>query len=332
MNKARIEVRPHVASTDSDIRSSNPDPYEVAARRLQGLLEDADWDNDDLVRAEIGSYPAEMRLTLFSNLGSFATVGAFIISWLCGEDPLGGSSLTEETLEAAFLGVAYAAPLVLCSVVSRTKFMRTCFPVLAHLHHSQNQLLEPFVSELTPTQLTILTSFLVIPGTLLLLPAMKGSLGALYDFVQGGLGSSGMAFHMPVYLVNEFACFLPACFSALFVGRAIANQLAVRESEYFAIRDALQNSDRYFRLTLSMDRNASERVSQTTSQAFKSLAIVWLLMKKKTTQLGFMLTALNITYYGLIWQETGDLATPAVTAMILTLVEFWFVQRATSRS
>jgi hypothetical protein len=53
--------------------------------------------------------------------------------------------LSESSLEAALLGVAYGAPLVLCSVLGRTPAARSLFPVLADLHASQEEVLAPLV-------------------------------------------------------------------------------------------------------------------------------------------------------------------------------------------
>ncbi len=38
---------------------------------------------------ELESYPTEAKLTFCTNMGSVILMLAFVICWLCGEDPLG---------------------------------------------------------------------------------------------------------------------------------------------------------------------------------------------------------------------------------------------------
>jgi hypothetical protein len=46
-------------------------------------------------------------------------------------------------------------------------------------------------------------------------------------------------------------------------------QLQPKAGEWTGIRDALQSSDRYFRLTMAMDSNSNEQESKQTAEAFK---------------------------------------------------------------
>lgn len=46
-------------------------------------------DSSEAVRAEIGTYTPAMKLTLLTNIGSFTTLMAFMLSYISGEDPLG---------------------------------------------------------------------------------------------------------------------------------------------------------------------------------------------------------------------------------------------------
>lgn len=47
-------------------------------------------DTEEELKHEVGGYSPEMKLTLFTNLGSVLTLIAFASSWLFGEDPFGG--------------------------------------------------------------------------------------------------------------------------------------------------------------------------------------------------------------------------------------------------
>ncbi len=56
----------------------------------------------------------ELKLTLATNVGSLMALTAFVLCWVMGEDPLGGITLQSHSMDAAGLGAAYAAPLLLC--------------------------------------------------------------------------------------------------------------------------------------------------------------------------------------------------------------------------
>lgn len=58
----------------------------------------------------------------------------------------GGITLSHSSLHAAVMGAAYAAPLVVCSAMSRTRPAKTSFPVLDELHTSQREMLAPIIS------------------------------------------------------------------------------------------------------------------------------------------------------------------------------------------
>lgn len=55
-------------------------------------------------------------------------------------------------------------------------------------------------------------------------------------------------------------------------GFFIMLQLQPKAGEWNGIRDALQSSDRYFRLTMAMDSNSNEQESKQTAEAFKWVA------------------------------------------------------------
>jgi hypothetical protein len=58
------------------------------------------------------------------------------------------------------------------------------------------------------------------------------------------------------------------------------------------------------------------------------VALLWLLARQRVAQLGYILTMLNVTYYGMIWQRTDDLATPAAAAFMAGATELYFAHRA----
>jgi len=68
--------------------------------------------------------------------------------------------------------------------------------------------------------------------------------------------------------------------------------------------------------------------SQAVSEAFKRVSLLWLITRRRVCQLAYMLTALNVVYYYLIWHETQDLATPAVAALVAIMAELVLTQGA----
>jgi hypothetical protein len=114
-------------------------------------------------------------------------------------------------------------------------------------------------------------------------------------------------------------------------GLAVASSLSVKRSQISAIRDALKSADRYFRLTLAMDAGmstssaSSAEGSKSVADAFKAVAVVWVMTRRQVAQLGYILTSLNVAYFGLLWMYTNDMTTPMVAAMLHAGTEFWFV-------
>lgn len=99
----------------------------------------------------------------------------------------------------------------------------------------------------------------------------------------------------------------------------------VKGRQITAIRDAFKSAERYFKLTLAMDTSGNGEVySKSAAEAFKTVAVVWLLTKRKVAQLAYILTSLNMSYLGIIWHATGDLMTPAVAALLHNAVECGF--------
>jgi hypothetical protein len=112
----------------------------------------------------------------------------------------------------------------------------------------------------------------------------------------------------------------------------VASSLSVSRRQVSAIRDALRSADRYFRLTLAQDAgmdaspgSSSEEGSRSVAEAFRHVVVAWLVSKRRVAQLACILTSLNVAYYGLIWQYTNDLTTPAVAAFMHAAAEAWFV-------
>lgn len=308
------------------------DPYHVATVRLQELLQEARNRSDDLISAEVSHYPAEAKLTLCTNLGSLLFIAAFVICWLSGEDPLGGITLTESSLEAAVAGVWFSIPLLVFSWFCHSPTARKLFPVVEDLHSSQRDMLAPFITGLSTVQIGIILASITCPVLLVLLPAAKGSINSLMAVAYHTLLEPlAHLFHMSPDMSREMSFMGPVILSAYFAAWVIANFLSVRECEFSAIKEALRSSERYFRLTMSMDNRSSANESKRTSQAFRNVAVLWMCSRRQVAKLGYVLTALNVTYFGALWQYTGDLATPATAALLQWALELYYVDREVNK-
>ncbi|KAG2438681.1 hypothetical protein HXX76_005228 [Chlamydomonas incerta] len=240
-------------------------PYQAATQRLDELLEQASWcSEDEALQHEVSSLIPELKLTLATNVGSLMALSAFVLCWVTGEDPLGGITLHSHSLDAAALGAGFAAPLLLCSVLSRLAPVRAAFPVLADLQDTTAGVVRPLLNDLDNTQLLLLALVLVPPALMLLLPTVHGCLAvagaiAAVDLTQplpglegGGrrlpvewLGAQGWL-HVPLAARRVLGALVPALCSAFYAGHVATRRLDVNVHQAWALREAWAGADRYF--------------------------------------------------------------------------------------
>jgi hypothetical protein len=86
-------------------------------------------------------------------------------------------------------------------------------------------------------------------------------------------------------------------------------------------------------------RHATQHAGHTRAAAAcpalpcrRFVALLWLLSRKRVAQLGYILTCLTVTYMGMIWQQSEDLATPAVALFMMAATELFFAHRAAVRA
>lgn len=55
---------------------------------------------------------------------------------------------------------------------------------------------------------------------------------------------------------------------------------------------------------------------------------MWLLSKRRVARLCYVLACLDVAYLGVVWQATGNLATPMAAALLHAAAEAWLGEAA----
>lgn len=191
------------------------DPYSRAALRLEEVLAAAQDNNAGLMTLEdddpptlpgapppirgLRLLPPDERLAAASQLGTMIGAASLLISWVCGADPLGGASLSSQSLTALGMGTLGAAPLLALALLGRTPTAKRLFPTLAALQSDTQATLRPLVRGLTPNQVLVLTVWLSLPSCLLLCPTARGLVAAMRSTLHMCLfpSSSPIALALP---------------------------------------------------------------------------------------------------------------------------------------
>lgn len=238
-------------------------------------------------------------------------------------------SMTSASALHAALGMGFAVPLMATSLIGRHQRMRRNFPVLEALHDCQEKAMQPMVLGLDLPQLLIICITCTLPLVTFMLPAMHGCVLLLGVLLQREvLAPAGLYISGPISA--ELAVLLPAMTSSYLSAFLVARQLAVKRGQYQVLHSAITHSDRYFRLTESMSLQTGDTAQQSrrVSKAFKTVSMVWVVMRKKVSQLAFVLTGFNICYIALVWHVTDDLSTPLACAALSLGCEMLLCRRS----
>lgn len=86
----------------------------------------------------------------------------------------------------------------------------------------------------------------------------------------------------------------------------------------------MENADRYYKV---MTNSTASRDSDSAAQAFKAVASQWLQQRQQACLVLAVLTAGEVSFLGLLWRVTDDMAAPLAAAMMLTAVEYAFIKK-----
>lgn len=94
---------------------------------------------------------------------------------------------------------------------------------------------------------------------------------------------------------------------------------------YFGLTVATMNVGSVSAIAVT-DRMALLSHSTHVARLAAQMSITWLLVRRRTARLAYVLTALNVAYLGVIWHDTRDLATPVTAALLLAMAELLLLQ------
>lgn len=93
------------------------------------------------------------------------------------------------------------------------------------------------------------------------------------------------------------------------------------------VATAMSNADRYYRVMANDGPSSSPQDPQSAASAFKAVAAQWLQQRQHASTLLALMTAGEVTFLGLLWRLTGDMASSLSAAVLLTAVEYVFIKK-----
>lgn len=293
------------------------DHYKQAGQRLRSLLAGVGDGEDELLNSMLEEEPAANKLALCTLAAAAISGGAAVVCWVCGLDPLGGASLSLDTARAAAVGGAAAAPLVALKWLLWSEQARRQWDFLDDIHRVQVEAFRPLMCNLSSAQTLLLLATEVVPSMLILLPATTGGIAKALEMY------SGMA---QVTLPDFLPSVLALCTTALIAGAGKVAETSVSIEEYEVVQEALENADRFYRLT-AVGLDSSPADAERAAEAFRSVALLWMARNQVATRASGLIGAAEIFYLGALWQLTGDLAAPMVAALGSAAVDFANIRR-----
>ena len=311
------------------------DPYRAAGQRLERLLAGVGDGEEELIDSMIMEESVERKLTVALIAGGVLSTGACVVCWVCGLDPLGGASLSLHSLRAAGLGGIAALPVALAKSLLWSDKARSYLPFLEEIQTRQIGDFQAILYELNPWQSAVILGSEVIPGLLILLPAVIGGISKTVDtYFSLSLGP-GVPSSSPDPLSDAIAISI----AALILGLAKLLELTPSEEEFQTVKDALDNSDRFYQIVgLGESRDAlastvtSKDDARTNAAAFRAVALTWLARRQVAARFAAALAAVEVVVLGAVWNVTGDFTAPCVVGLASAAVDFDNIRRITGHS
>ena len=299
-------------------RKALVDPYRAAGQRLQSLLSGLGDGEEELLNMMLMEESVDRKVTIALIAGIGISTVACFGCWICGLDPAGGASLSLNTLRAAAIGGAAAVPLVALKAALWSDAARKALPFLEEMQQRQIEEFEPILYRLTPAQTLLVMGSEVIPGLLILLPAATGGAQKLLEMYLSfaGVDSPGL---FPAVVAISIAAFL--------VSAAKLVELTPSEEEYDLVKDAIDNSDRFYKIMgQGIDSGAAEAAA--SAAAFRAVAVTWLARRQVAARFGAVMTVVEVVFLGSLWHVTDDLAAPLVAGLAAAGVDFAWIRKS----
>ncbi|CAK0786995.1 hypothetical protein CVIRNUC_010211 [Coccomyxa viridis] len=301
-SQARADAR------SQDFQRGGLDFHRAAKLRLDQLVNRVQGDGElELIESMLRSEPPESKLLLGLLSGSIITAGALFVCWLSGSNPAGGAHLSVESVRAAAIGLLTGAPIAALYAALWTPEARKAFPALEDMHKAECEPLDALFEGMSAAQRAAMMISETIPMTIMLMPAAQGALAQSFETYSSYLRDMGWA------IPGNLPAALALTTTAAVAGLARLLEHGISPEEYNAVQSAVQNADRYYKV---MGTEASKD-PVTMANAFKAEAADWVGRQQLASHVGALLVAFEVTFLGILWRETGDLAAPAAAYLLL---------------
>jgi hypothetical protein len=243
------------------------------------------------------------------------------------------------TLECAALGLALGLPLVALRVYAWDAGAAEELPALGEMHALMAEEAEPWLARFNLGHLAAHATLEVLPTLLLLLPAAQGGLAAGFEFYSSllkqtlfGLGggpdaaaalgdAGGAVVAAAAATPTGLGAVLAMLITATAAGTVQSLNLVQDEAEVDVVRDAVQNADRFYRLT-AMEVGSSADDAARAATAFKAVAVSWMEAREDACAVAGAIAFVDVVWVSAIWYLTSDLAAAAAAALSISAVDY----------
>ena len=94
---------------------------------------------------------------------------------------------------------------------------------------------------------------------------------------------------------------------------------------------AMQNADRFYKVTVNNRTDDTVRDPDGAAEAFKVVASEWLEHRQQACSALATLAAGEVLFLGCLWRLSGDMAAPLAASIMLTAADFAFIRKMGSK-